>query len=82
MKAASRDLLVLSKSASIDRREMEIEVEKLNQLLFHAETIEKLCIINEIIDINNYKIVTKPNKIGKIISSKKLKPFQFMYNKN
>jgi len=81
MKGASRDLLVLSKKASINQREMEIEVEKLNQLLFHAEAIEKLCLVNEIIDINNYKIVTKPKKIEKIIKSK-VKPFQFILNRN
>jgi len=82
MKAASRDLLVLSKNASINQREMEIEVEKLNQLLFHAEAIEKLCLVNEIIDINNYRIVTKQKKIEKIIRSNKVKPFQFIHNKN
>lgn len=82
MKAASRDLLVLSKNASIDQREMDLEVEKLNQLLFHAEAIEKLCMVNEIIDIHNYRIVTKLKKIEKIISYNKLKPFQFIHNKN
>ncbi|WP_018617414.1 hypothetical protein [Segetibacter koreensis] len=82
MKAASRDLLVLSKNASITQREMELEVEKLNQLLFQAEAIEKLCLANEIIDINNYKIVTKLKKIEKLISYSKLKPFQFIHNKN
>ncbi len=82
MKAASRDLLVLSKNVSINQKEMELEVEKLNQLLFYAEAIEKLCMVNEIIDINNYKIVTNPKKIEKIIRSVKIKPFQFIYNKN
>jgi len=82
MKAASRDLLVLSKNASINQREMEIEVEKLNQLLFHAEAIEKLCLVNEVIDIHSYRIVTKQKKIEKIISAKKVKPFQFIHNKN
>lgn len=81
MKGASRDLLVLSKNASINQREMEIEVEKLNQLLFHAEAIEKLCLVNEIIDLNNYRIVTNPKKIEKIIKSK-VKAFQFILNKN
>ncbi len=82
MKAASRDLLVLSKNASINQREMEIEVEKLNQLLFHAEAIENLCMVNEIIDINNYKIVANHKKIEKILSSNKLKSFQFIHNNN
>lgn len=82
MKAASRDLLVLSRKASVNQREIELEVEKLNQLLFHAEAIEKLCVVNEIIDINKYKIVVKPKKIEKIISYNKLKSFQFIHNKN
>lgn len=82
MKLPSRDLLVLTKKASINQREMELEVEKLNQLLFHAEAIEKLCQVNEIIDINRYKIVIKPKKIEKIMSCNHLKAFQFIHNKN
>lgn len=82
MKSSTRDLLVLSKNASIDQREMERVVEKLNQLLLHAECMENLCSVNEIIDINNYKIITKPKKIEKIISYNKLKRFQFIHNKN
>ncbi len=82
MKSPNRDLLVLSKNISTDQREMQLEIEKLNQILFHAEAIENLCIANEIIDINNYKIVRKPKKIEKIISNKRLKPFQFIHTKN
>lgn len=82
MKPASRDLLVLSKKATIDKREMEREIEKLNQLLFHAEAMEKLCQVNEIVDINLYRIISKPKKIEKIINAVKLKPFQFIHNKN
>lgn len=82
MKSQSRDLLVLSKNISTDEREMQIEVEKLNQMLVHVEAIEKLCVANEIIDINNYKIIRKLKKIEKIISNKKLKPFQFIHTKN
>ena len=47
---------------------MEIEVEKLNELLFNAEAIEKLCLVNEIIDINNYKIITKQKKLEKLLA--------------
>lgn len=82
MKPASRDLLVLSKKASINKIEMEREIEKLNQLLFYAESIDKLCLVNEIIDINHYRIVRKPQKIERIISNSKLKAFQFIHNKN
>ena len=82
MKSANRDLLVLSKNASIDESEMELVIEKLNQLLFHAECMENVCLVTEIIDINNYKIIRKPKKIEKIISFNKLKRFQFIHNKN
>jgi hypothetical protein len=61
---------------------MQLEVEKLNQILFHVEAIENLCLANEIIDINNYKILSKPEKIEKVISNNRLKPFQFIHTKN
>jgi len=82
MKPASRDLLVLSKKATINKREMEREIEKLNRLLFHAESMEKLCQVNEIIDINLFRIIRKSKKIEKLLSTDKLKPFQFVHNKN
>ena len=82
MKSANRDLLVLSKNISTDEREMQLEVEKLNQILFQVEAIENLCLANEVIDINNYKILSKPKKIEKVISNNRLKPFQFIHTKN
>lgn len=82
MKPGKRDLLVLSKNVSIDQREMELEVEKLHHLLFHVESLDNFCVANEIIDLNKYKIIDNPVKIRKIISNNKLKPFQFVNNKN
>ena len=82
MKSSNRDLLVLSKNISTNERELQLEVEKLNQILFHVEAIENLCLANEIIDINNYKILRKPNKIEKVFSNNRLKPFQFIHTKN
>ncbi|MDQ6814233.1 MAG: hypothetical protein M3040_10875 [Bacteroidota bacterium] len=82
MKSAKRDLLVLSKNASVDQKEMELEVEKLHDLLFHFESISNFCIANEIIDLNKYKVVTDPAKIQKIIITNRMKPFEFINNKN
>ena len=82
MKSSNRDLLVLSKNISTDEREMQLEVERLNQILFQVEAIENLCLANEVIDINNYKILRKPEKIEKVISNNRLKPFQFIHTKN
>jgi hypothetical protein len=82
MKSAKRDLLVLSKNVSIDEKEMESQVEKLHELLFHVECMENFCISNEIIDLNSYKVVRDPIKIQRLISKNKLKSFQFINNKN
>lgn len=82
MKPLNRDLLVLSKKASSNKEEMELEVEKLHKLLLKCEAIENFCIVNEIIDINSYKIISSPFKIEKLVLRDKLKPFQFINNKN
>lgn len=82
MRSLSRDLLLLSKNASIDKKEMELEVEKLNKILMQVESMDNFCVVNEIIDINSYKIIQNPVKIERIIRHKKLKAFQFINNKN
>lgn len=79
---SKRDLLVLSRKISINQKEMALEVEKLNDLLFHVESLENFCIANEIIDLNNYKIIDDSIKIRRIISKQHLKPFVFINNKN
>lgn len=81
MKTSNRDLLVLTKTAITNKKEMDSEVEKLHDLLFHIESIDNFCIANEIIDVDAYKIISNPTKIQKLIG-KKLKPFQFVSNKN
>lgn len=82
MRALSRDLLLLSRNKSINEKEMELEVEKLNKILMDVESITNFCTVNEIIDINLYKVIQNPVKIERIIRQKKLKPFQFINNKN
>lgn len=82
MKSTKRDLLVLSKSDSTNQKDLELEVEKLHDLLFHVESFENFCVANEIIDINKYKIINQPDKIKKILIKNKLKAFQFINNKN
>jgi hypothetical protein len=82
MKSAKRDLLVLTKKVSVDAKEMQLEVEKLHDLLFHVESLDNFCIANEIIDLNKYKIIGNPVKIKRIISNDKLQAFQFINNKN
>jgi hypothetical protein len=82
MKSLNRDLLVLSKNTSPDPQELEHEVEQLHQILFHAETMSNFCMVNELIDVNRYKVITKPRQVERIVREKRLKPFQFISNKN
>lgn len=79
---ANRDLLLLSKKAAPDPKELEHEVEQLHELLFIVESFPNFCIANEIIDLNRYKIIQKASRIERIIKGKSLKPFQFILNKN
>lgn len=82
MKTPDRDLLVLVKDEYMNEKFMEQELEQLNEMLFHYETLDKFCIVHEIFDLNKYKIITRSSQMQQIIRQKELKPFQFVCNKN
>ena len=82
MKTPNRDLLVLVKNDHMNEKAIEMELEKLNQLLFNFETIHNLCVAHEIFDLNSYKIHNQMKLLKKVISQKHLKPFEFLFNKN
>jgi len=82
MKPSNRDLLVLTKDVSIDRVQMERQVEQLHKILIAAESMQNFCTVNEIIDFNRYKIIDNPASIARMISQNKIKPFVFISNKN
>lgn len=82
MKTPNRDLLVLVKNDHLNEKAIEMELEKLNQLLFNYETIQNLCTAHEVFDLNVYKIRNEFKLLQKVISKKHLKPFEFLFNKN
>lgn len=82
MKTPNRDLLVLVRNDHMNEKAIEMELEKLNQLLFNYETIQNLCEAHEVFDLNVYKIHTSFKLLKKVISKKHLKPFEFLFNKN
>jgi hypothetical protein len=82
MKTPNRDLLVLVKDEHMNENFMEQELEQLNDLLFHFETMDNFCACHEIFDMNKYKIIVKPDVIQKIARQHELKAFQFICNKN
>ena len=82
MKTPNRDLLVLVKDEYINDSFMEQELEQLNDLLFHYETIDNFCVSHEVFDMNKYKIISDAAAIQRIVRAKELKAFQFICNKN
>jgi hypothetical protein len=82
MKTKNRDLLVLLKDDLRTEQAIESELEQLNELLLKTETIDHFCIANEILDLNRYKIYQQYRKILKVLDQPRLKPFQFIFNKN
>ena len=82
MKSVNRDLLVLTKYEVPDAVAMEREIDFLNKLLFTVENIHTYCIVNEIINVNKFKIIRKPHLIHQIIRERNIKPFIFIFNRN
>jgi hypothetical protein len=82
MKSSNRDLLVLVKDDFESEQAMQSTLHALNEMLFHAESYENCCLVNEIIDLNRYKIYSSPEKMMKVLQQPNLKPFQFICNKN
>lgn len=82
MKTPNRDLLVLVKDESSNQLSMEYELEQLNEILFRTETIDNFCIASEVFDLNRYMIIEDRKRLMHIFGQQRLKPFQFICNKN
>ncbi len=82
MNPRNRDLLVLTKKEMMNQQELEHEIELLNDLFCHVESSNALCISNEVIDINHYKVIRKLHLVKQILKEQRLKPFVFISNKN
>ncbi|MDE1190787.1 MAG: hypothetical protein PW786_01375 [Arachidicoccus sp.] len=76
-----RDLLILTKVLEPDMEFVERQIRNISSLLVYVESVEAFCIANEIIDINNYRIINAPYLIRKIVADGD-NPFVFFFNKN
>jgi len=82
MNDINRDLLVLSKDLFPNTAALEYEVQCLNKILYEVESIRQFCVANEVIDVNRYKIISKPFLVEQAIHQRKNKPFVFINCKN
>ena len=82
MKTPNRDLLVLVKEEYHNESMMQRELQKLNRLLYHFETLDTIALAHEIFDVNNGRVIERVSSVRKVLEHKVLKPFQFACNKN
>ena len=82
MKASNRDLLFLLKDESMSNQAIEQEVESLNELLHDVESADEFCRVNEVIDMNRYKIHREQKCLVQVMYQPELKPFMFLSNMN
>ncbi len=82
MNKSNRDLLVLFNQELMSPQALQHEVNLLHDLLFNVERIDNLVVAHEIIDLNKYRIYSKPVMIKSHIRLKQDKPFVFLNNKN
>lgn len=82
MKTPNRDLLVLVRDEYHSESMMQRELQKLNRLLYHFETLDRIAIAHEVFDMNRGKVIENISGVKRILEHKVLKPFQFACNKN
>ena len=82
MNNTNRDLLVLFNQELMTPQSIEHEVELLHQLLYGIERVENLITSHEVIDLNKYKVSSKPLLLRKYFRQRELKPFIFLSCKN
>jgi hypothetical protein len=80
MKNYDRDLLVLYKTDAYSEDLLQHEVECLHRILLQVERNDRFCMAHELVKRN--KITGKHKDIVKAISHTKLKPFEFLINRN
>jgi hypothetical protein len=82
MNYGGRDLLVLSGKISLTPQQLEQEVKSLHEMLYRIENTGCFCTANEIINLNNYKIIRKRHLIERSVREMETRPFIFVCNKN
>jgi hypothetical protein len=78
-----RDLLLLFKHDYVNRRSLDLELERLYEMLYDIHSYEKsLSQSYEVIDMNRFRILQKPHQVLRVLNRGELKPFIFLGSKN
>jgi hypothetical protein len=78
----NRDLYIVYNATNLHLFDNNYQQRWLNEVLNHIENIHTYSVVNEIIDINKYKIISKKHLVQQILREPYLKPFQFICCKN
>lgn len=78
----NRDILVLLKQDLMSPQAMERQVSLLHDMLFAVEKLDNVVMAHELLDLNKYKVISKPFLIKNYLRSGKEKPFVFLNNLN
>lgn len=78
-----RDLLLLFKHDYVNQRSLDLELERLYEMLYDVHSYEKsLTHAYEVIDLNRYRVLHKPQQILRVVNRGDLRPFLFLSSKN
>ena len=80
MENNKRDLLVVFRIDSLDQTALDHQVECLHSLLVNVEKEAVFCKAHEL--ATRTRITSKPRRIMKAVEYQRLKPFEFLINKN
>jgi len=77
-----RDLLVLEGTEYKSKQGVDHEMEWLDHVLCHVETLEHFSAAHEVIDLNSYKIYRDTGRVKKAVLRRDFRSFEFICNKN
>jgi hypothetical protein len=76
------DIIVLGGGTKrMNKRELELHIQQIEDLLYVIERMDVSCTSSEIIDLNKYKVISRKDLVKKVLS-KPEKSFVFLFNKN
>ena len=82
MAKISLDVLIVSKMPFLRDSALEKELHQITRLLYNVESSQNYFLATEVIDLNRFRIIRKPNKVREALSKLVSKPFVFICNKN
>ncbi len=77
-----RELFFVTSNNDLFRPDVDDELAELHELLNSIEDTEHFCTAHEIIDLNNFKIITHSGTLKRFALKKEIQPFIFFSNKN